>query len=57
MIYQGTFSLEKKEGINMLVSASSDFLRLDASYVLINTQTQHMYSPQTYTEDKKKLLI
>ena len=57
VIYQGTFTLEKKAGINLLISASSDFLRLDVSFVLINTQSQHMYSPQTYTEDKKKLLI
>lgn len=57
IVYQEAFGLEQKEGINLLITATSDFLRLDISFVLVNTKTSHMYSPQSYSEDKKKLLV
>jgi len=58
IVYQAMFSFEKKEGINIVITSTSDFLRLDINFVLVNTHSLHMYSPQYYpSEDKKKLLI
>lgn len=57
IVYQSQFMLEPKTGINLEVSTTSDFLRLDISFLVVNMQTRHIYSPLSVSEDKKKLLV
>lgn len=57
ILYEGVFKLEEKEGLNLLIKSTCDFLRLDISFILLNKDTNHIYSPQSHSEDKKKLLI
>ena len=48
---------EAKTGQNLLAKATSDFLRADVNFMLINTDSKHVYRPQHRMEDTKKLLV
>ena len=57
ILFDEVVSFEERDDLNLIMKASSDFLRADINFVIIGLSTDHHYMPQHKFEDSKKLVI